>query len=66
MQPSEPRRDPKGSAEPDEEESKMPDKKITPVAPAAKSAATPDKAAARVSKKVTRKVTKKVTKKVVK
>jgi hypothetical protein len=66
MQPSEPRRDSEGSAGPDEEESKMAAKKITPVAPAAKSAATPDKAAARVSKKVVKKVVKRLDRKLIK
>lgn len=61
MHLSEPRRDPAGSAEPDEEESKMAEKKITPVAPEAKSASsTPDKAAARVSKHVKKHVKKHV------
>ena len=63
MHLSEPRRDPAGSAEPDEEESKMAEKKITPVAPEAKpEASTPDQAAARVSKHRKKSVRKRVRK----
>jgi hypothetical protein len=47
---------------PDEEERKMAEKKITPKAPEAKSAATTDKAAARVSLRANKRMSKKTNK----